>query len=94
MAVRTKSKLTPKYKTQYRVKNWPAYEAALKKRGDATFWFDEDAIGAWSAPPSGQRRYSDLAIVTALTLRLVFHLPLRQTEGCGPVFPTPRHGKP
>ena len=27
------------------------------------------------------RRYSNLAIVTALTLRTVFHLPLRQTEG-------------
>jgi hypothetical protein len=40
---------------------------------------------AWNALPSGrpggQRRYSDLAIVTALTLRTVFHLPLRQTEG-------------
>ena len=31
--------------------------------------------------PWGQRRYSDLAIVTSLTLRAVFHLPLRQTEG-------------
>ena len=29
----------------------------------------------------GQQRYSDLAIETALTLRLVFNLPLRQTEG-------------
>ena len=29
----------------------------------------------------GQRQYSDLAIETALTLRLIFHLPLRQTEG-------------
>jgi len=27
------------------------------------------------------RRYSNLAIVTALTLRIVFRLPLRQTEG-------------
>jgi hypothetical protein len=26
-------------------------------------------------------RYSDLAIVTALTLRALFHLPLHQTEG-------------
>ena len=26
-------------------------------------------------------RYSDLAIETALTLRLIFHLPLRQAEG-------------
>ncbi len=85
MAARTKSKVTPKYKTKYRVKNWPAYEASLRKRGDITVWFDEDAINAWNASPSGrpggQRRYSDLAIVTALTLRTVFHLPLRQTEG-------------
>jgi hypothetical protein len=85
MAARTKSKVTPKYKTKYRVKNWPAYEAALRKRGDVTLWFDEDALAAWNASPSGrsggQRRYSDLAILTALTLRTVFHLPLRQTEG-------------
>ncbi len=85
MAARTKSKVTPKYKTKYRVRNWAAYEAALRKRGDVTLWFHEDAIDAWNAPlsgrPGGQRRYSDLAIVTALTLRAVFHLPLRQTEG-------------
>ena len=31
--------------------------------------------------PRGQRRSSDLAIVTALILRTVFDLPLRQTEG-------------
>ncbi len=85
IAARTKSKVTPKYKTKYRVKNYPAYEAALRKRGDVTLWFDEDALAAWNASPSGrpggQRRYSDLAILTALTLRTVFHLPLRQTEG-------------
>ncbi len=85
MAARTKSKITPKYKTKYRVKNWRAYEAALRKRGDITVWFGQDAIDAWNAPPGGrpggQHRYSDLAIVTALTLRAVFHLPLRQTEG-------------
>ena len=85
MAARTKSKVTPKYKTKYRVKNWPAYEAALRKRGDVTLWFDDDALAAWNASANGraggQRRYSDLAILTALTLRTVFHLPLRQTEG-------------
>ena len=39
----------------------------------------------WQASPSGkpggQRRYADLAIEAALTIRMVFHLPLRQTEG-------------
>jgi hypothetical protein len=31
--------------------------------------------------PGGQPHYSDLAITSALTLRAVFHLALRQTEG-------------
>ena len=54
MATRTKSRITPTFKTQYRVKNWATYEAALKKRGDVTLWFDEDAIGAWNAVPTGR----------------------------------------
>jgi hypothetical protein len=85
MAVRTRSKVSPKFKTKYRVKNWPTYDLALRNRGDITIWFDEKSIRAWNAAPTGrpggQRRYSDLAIVTALTLSTVFHLPLRQTEG-------------
>ena len=85
MTARTKSRITLRFKTKDRVKNWATYEAALKKRGDVTFWFDEDAIGAWNAVssgrPGGQHDCSDLAIVTALTLRTVFHLPLHQTEG-------------
>ncbi len=70
MAARTKSKVKPKHKTKYRVTNWCAYEAALRRRGDITVWFDEAAVGAWKSQPSGrpggQRKYSDLAIVTAL----------------------------
>ena len=85
MAARTKTKVSSKYKTKYRVKNWPAYDFALRERGDLTVWLDEEAICAWKAPPSGRpggpRKYSDLAIVTSLSLRAVFHLPLRQTEG-------------
>ncbi len=85
MAVRTRSRVTPKYKTKYRVTNWPEYEASLVQRGDITVWFNADAVEAWNAQPSGlpggQRRYSDLAILTALTLRTVFGLPLRQAEG-------------
>ncbi len=51
---RTRSRVTPRFKIKYRVKNWATYEAALKKRGDVTFWFDEDAIGAWNAVPTGR----------------------------------------
>ena len=80
-----KSRVHPKYKTKYRVGNWPAYERALVQRGDVTLWFSVDAADTWQPSPSGrpggQQRFSDLAIETALTLRLVFRLPLRQTEG-------------
>jgi len=31
--------------------------------------------------PGGQRIYANIAIEAALTLRMIFHLPLRQTEG-------------
>ncbi|MCP3914709.1 MAG: IS5/IS1182 family transposase, partial [bacterium] len=57
----------------------------MVQRGDITIWLTPEAVAAWRATRNGkrggQRRYSDLAIETALTLRLVFHLPLRQTEG-------------
>ena len=75
----------PKYKTAYRVNNWPAYDKALRDRGDITLWISHEAIDAWTPPPNGKRgaqpRYADIAIETALSLRLLFHLPLRQTEG-------------
>ena len=79
------SKVHPTYKTKYRVANWPAYNQALVRRGDVTVWLTSEAIAAWtpgrSGQRGGQRRYSDLAIETALTLRLLSHLPLRQAEG-------------
>jgi Transposase DDE domain len=72
-------------KARYRVQNWPAYEAGLKRRGDLTLWLDGAAIAGWRAPrrttPGGQARYSDAAVELVLTLRLVLHLALRQAEG-------------
>lgn len=48
-------------------------------------WFTPGAIEAWRAEPRtgrrGQPRNSALAITTALALRAVFRLALRQTEG-------------
>ena len=70
---------------RHRVTNWAAYDAALRQRGSLTVWFTDEAIAAWRAAPrptrGGQPRYSPLAIPTALTLRAVFRLGLRQTEG-------------
>ena len=78
------SKVHPTYKTKYRVANWAAYNKALVRCGDVTVWLSSEAIAAWTPRRSGrrggQRRYSDLAIETALTLRLLYHLPLRQAE--------------
>jgi hypothetical protein len=72
-------------KQRHRVTNWAAYEAGLRARGSLTVWFSAEAIEGWRAAPrttrGGQPSYSDLAIATALTLRAVFHLALRQTEG-------------
>ncbi|MGI4801030.1 MAG: transposase [Janthinobacterium lividum] len=72
-------------KQRYRVTNSAACDAALRQRGSLTVWFTGAAIAAWKAEPrttrGGQSRYSALAIATALTLRSVFRLALRQTEG-------------
>jgi transposase len=80
-----KSRVHPKYKTKYRVTNWAEYDRALVQRGDITLWVSEDAIASWKPGPTGlrgaQRKFSDHAIETALTLRLIFTLPLRQAEG-------------
>jgi hypothetical protein len=72
-------------KARYRVTNWPDYDAALVRWGELTVWLTEQAMAAWYARATGERGgqpiYSAIAIETALTLRLVFHQPLRQTEG-------------
>ena len=79
------SRVYPTYKTKYRVTNWAPYDRALIGRGDVTLWLSPEAIATWEpvgvGTRGGQRKYSDVAIETALTLRLLFHLPLRQTEG-------------
>jgi hypothetical protein len=72
-------------KQKHKVANWAEYDASLRQRGSLTVWFTEAAVAAWEAEPrttpGGQPHYSDLAILTALTLKAVFRLALRQTEG-------------
>ncbi|MFT4515866.1 MAG: hypothetical protein ACI91B_004587 [Planctomycetota bacterium] len=57
----------------------------MVERGNLTVCLSPNAIARWNAKSSrrrgGQRKYFDLAIETALTLRLLFQLPLRQVEG-------------
>jgi hypothetical protein len=72
-------------KQRHRVTNWAGYEAGLRARGSLVVWFSDEAVEGWRAEArtgrGGQPRYSALAITTALTLRAVFRLALRQTEG-------------
>jgi len=73
-------------KKLYRVRNWPAYDAALVKRCSLTVWMSEDAIASWSAEKEPgkrgrQQEYSDFAIETTLTLKEVYHLTNREVEG-------------
>src|SRR3569832_1907312 len=57
----------------------------MRRRGSLTLWVSDEALAAWRAAPrttpGGQARYSETAIETTLMVRLVFHQPLRQTEG-------------
>ena len=72
-------------KQKHWVTNWAEYDAGLRARGSLTVWFTPEAVAAWRAGPrtgrGGQPSYSALAIATSLTLRAVFRLALRQTEG-------------
>ncbi len=74
-------------KVTYRVRNWPKYNQSLINRGNITLWFSEDVIDAWYAkqkrnPLKGRPDfYSNQCIQAALTLRSLFHLPLRGTQG-------------
>jgi hypothetical protein len=71
--------IPPSYKTM----NWPDYNTALKKRGSLAIWFDPAMC--WTPQPSGKRgrqqAYSDAAIQTCLTMKVLFGMALRQTTG-------------
>lgn len=73
-------------KNTYRVKNWPEYNRSLVNRGNLTIWFDEDSVASWANQKRSGRRgrvqtYSDQAIECALTIRSLFSLTLRKTQG-------------
>lgn len=91
MAKKRKAKRAAKCskKATYRVHNWAAYNNNLVQRGALTLWIDEDVFENWHPEPEGVRArggqvlYSGQAIECMLTLRAVFKLPYRQTEGLG-----------
>ena len=81
MAQRVRKSPAPKPKPRYRVTNWREYNRALVARGAITLWIDEAVAAGWGAAGGKGWRYSDMAILCALSLRAVFGLTLRQTQG-------------
>jgi hypothetical protein len=78
--------VTKRRKRRYRLRNWPDYNSALVRRGSLTLWVEQRSTDAWldrdQPARRGRRRiYADAAILCCLTLREVYHLPLRATEG-------------
>ncbi|BAQ71369.1 transposase, IS4 [Rhodovulum sulfidophilum] len=67
----------------YETENWSAYNDALKRRGSLTIWFDSEMV--WTPPPTGksgrQPDFSDAAIQTCLTMKVLFGMALRQATG-------------
>jgi len=75
----------PKNK-KHRISNWSDYNKALVKRGSLTVWFDQNTPDSWLSMDNPTRRgrptvYSDLAIEFCLTIKALFKLPLRATQG-------------
>jgi hypothetical protein len=69
-------------KMSFKVRNWPAYEAGLRRRGSLTLWIEDVALECWQTiGPSGPARYTNAAIQTSLMLRAALKLALRQIEG-------------
>ncbi len=86
-------------KTTYQAGNWAAYNASLVQRGSISLWISDEVIAGWKPEPGGVRQrggqvqYSDQAIACLLTLRAVFKLPYRQTEGFGRWYSVAKRGK-
>ena len=76
---------TNKKKPAYRLRNWSQYNQALVERGSLTLWLDEDVLDQWYYQGPKQRgaqlTYTDLVIETGLTLKAVFRLGFRQSQG-------------
>lgn len=71
---------------RYRVANWSSYNKSLVARGSVTLWLDSELSERWheACSRSGRgrtRRYSDVAIALCLTVRSLYRLPLRATQG-------------
>ena len=75
----------PKKKSR-RISNWRKYNKAVVNRRSLTVWLDQSTIHSWFNTHIPKKRgrptlYSDLAIEFCLTIKALFKLPLRATQG-------------
>lgn len=65
------------------VKNWSEYNRILQERWDLNLWFDPKVLDKWYKPTTKAQatHYSNQAILTCLTIRVLFNLSLRVTQG-------------
>lgn len=80
--------MSMKDKPRYKITNWAKYNEALVNRGDLTFWISDKVIQEWKHKNNENRQgrpfqFSDLAIETLLTVRELYQMPYRATEGFG-----------
>ena len=72
-------------KQSTRIRNWHHYNRALINRGSITFWLNDEAVSDWyyrgKQKPGGKLIYSDLAVKVSLTIKEVYRLAYRQTQG-------------
>jgi len=69
-----------------KIKNWSSYNESLVQRGSLDIWITQEVKQGWYVEEKrkgkGKRRiYSDEVMRLMFTLRGVFHLSYRQTEG-------------
>lgn len=70
----------------YKISNWREYNKGLVDRGRITLWLAPDTALWWnnadrSGKPGCPKEYSDAAIELCLTLKYLYKLPYRATQG-------------
>jgi hypothetical protein len=73
-------------KKSYRLRNWKQYNAALVQRGSLTLWVSDEILTLWvnqekTGKAGRANLYSNIAITCMATLKEVYHLSLRATQG-------------
>jgi hypothetical protein len=87
---KTKNNTTPNNintKATKKIGNWNKYNKSLQERGNITLYISRKLITKTALAPKKTKlagrpkKYSDDLILLILTVRTVYHLPLRQTTG-------------